>query len=48
MKTMQKHEYNRPSMRVVELKQHAPLICGSGGQQGKNATMNVEYYEQDI
>ena len=48
MRRVQKREYNRPHMRVVELKQHAPLICGSGGQQGNSATMSVEYYEEDI
>ena len=46
MKTMQKHEYNRPSMRVVELKQRCHILMTSG--QGKSATMNVEYYEEDI
>ena len=46
MKTMQKHEYNRPSMRVVELKQRNHILTTSN--QGHSSTMSVEYYEEDI
>ena len=47
MRRVQRQNYERPHMRVVELRQHAPLICGSGNQ-GNSATMSVEYYEEDI
>jgi hypothetical protein len=30
MQTKQKRLYERPTMQVVELKKHAPLICTSG------------------
>ena len=30
MKTEQKRKYERPTMRVVELQQHAHLLAGSG------------------
>ena len=45
MKT--KQNYNRPSMRVVELRGRQRILAGSGNQ-GNSATMSVEYYEEDI
>lgn len=43
MERRRKQEYERPTMRVVELQRSAPLICTSA-----SATMNVEYEEEDI
>ena len=38
-----RRKYERPTMRVVELQRHAPLICTS-----TDATMNVTYEEEDF
>ena len=42
MKT--KQNYNRPRMRVVELKGRQRILAGSG----QKASMNVSYEEEDI
>lgn len=44
MKTEQKRKYERPTMRVVELQQHAHLLAGS---LTEGAQMNVTYEEED-
>ena len=41
MKT--KLEYKRPCMQVVELREMPQLLAVSS-----NATLNVEYYEEDV
>ena len=46
MRRVQKREYNRPHMRVVELRQRCHILTTSS--QGNSATMSVEYYEEDI
>lgn len=43
MKTKQKRTYERPRMQVVELRELPQLLAGSN-----DATMSVEYYEEDI
>ena len=48
MKKMQKREYNRPSMRVVELRGRQRILAGSDEPQRKKATMDVTYEEEDI
>ena len=42
----QKSFYERPYMRVVELRVRQQILAGSG--LGKSATMNVTYEEEDI
>ena len=42
----QKSFYERPYMRVVELRGRQQILAGSG--LGKSATMNVTYEEEDI
>ena len=41
MKT--KLEYERPQMQVVKLREMPQLLAGSS-----DATLNVEYYEEDL
>ena len=42
-----KRTYARPQMRVVELRQQCHILTGSE-PQGKSASMNVTYEEEDI
>lgn len=51
MKTEQKRHYERPTMRVVELQQHAHLLAGSGVgatnsiyEWGDGGTTNEDIY----
>jgi len=45
--TMNRKDYQRPQMRVVELRQHGMLMT-SGEGLGKSASMSVTYEEEDI
>ena len=45
---MKRKDYQRPQMRVVELRQQCHILAGSGLTQGKSATMTVTYEEEDI
>ena len=40
---IKRRNYQKPTMKVVELQRHAPLICTSA-----DATMNVTYEEEDF
>ena len=42
-----KRVYVRPAMQVVELRQQCHILAGSE-PQGKSASMNVTYEEEDI
>jgi len=44
---MKKTMYQRPQMRVVELKHQCRILAGSE-PQGKSASMNVTYEEEEI
>ena len=42
-----KRQYARPQMTVVELRQQCHILAGSE-PQGKSASMNVTYEEEEI
>ena len=46
--TMNRKDYQRPQMRVVELRQQCHILAGSGEGLGKSASMSVTYDEEDI
>jgi hypothetical protein len=39
--------YQKPTMRVVKLKQQIHLLAGSNNGQGSSASMNVVYGEEE-
>ena len=43
-----KRHYQRPQMRVVELRRQCHILAGSGEGLGKSASMSVTYDEEDI
>ena len=43
---IQKKEYGRPEMKVVELRHKCSILTVSGGD--RQATMTVTYEEEDI
>ena len=45
---MKRKTYERPAMKVVELRQRCCILAGSNELQGKSATMTVTYEEEDI
>lgn len=46
-KTVEKMNYQKPTMRVVKLKQQIHLLAGSNNGQGSSASMNVVYGEEE-
>ena len=42
---MEKKNYQKPTMKVVQLRQQSHLLAGS---QGNSASMNVVYEEEDL
>lgn len=45
---MKRQDYQRPEMKVVELRQQCHILAGSGEGLGKSASMSVTYDEEDI
>jgi hypothetical protein len=47
MTTMKRKDYERPAMKVIEVRKRCHILAGSG-PQNNSATMNVTYTEEDI
>ena len=47
----QKKQYEKPSMKVFEMRQQYRILVGSGGEsqaKSRSAAMSVTYDEEDI